>query len=304
MNTPQGRILVIRGGAIGDFILTLPAVAALRKQFPAAHLEVLGYPHITQLAKAGGWVDAVRPIEARGLAGFFARNGELDSDIADYFASFNLILIYLFDPDHIFKSNVSTCTRAQLVQGPHRPDESESLHATEVYLKPLEQLAIFDPDPVPRLNLSSDLPEGPTVAVHPGSGSDRKNWPEARWADFLGRVMVETEYHLLIVGGEAEGERLDRLRAGLPAERVHTARSLPLVELATRMRSCRAFVGHDSGITHIAAALGLPCVVLWPDTNETIWRPQGERIVILNEPRGLRALDVGWVFNELTGLLS
>jgi hypothetical protein len=50
----EGRILVIRGGAIGDFILTLPAIAALRRQFPAAHLEVLGYPHIAQLALAGG----------------------------------------------------------------------------------------------------------------------------------------------------------------------------------------------------------------------------------------------------------
>ena len=51
-----GKILVIRGGAIGDFILTLPAIAALRNQFPQAHLEILGYPHIAQLALAGGLV--------------------------------------------------------------------------------------------------------------------------------------------------------------------------------------------------------------------------------------------------------
>src|SRR5579859_7359249 len=73
----QGKILVIRGGAIGDFILTLPAIAALRRQFPQAHLEVLGYPHIVQLARAGGLVDKISSIEARALAGFFARHGEL-----------------------------------------------------------------------------------------------------------------------------------------------------------------------------------------------------------------------------------
>jgi len=72
----KGKILVIRGGAIGDFILTLPAIAALRQQFPLAHLEVLGYPHIVQLAQAGGLVDRVQAIEARALAGFFARNGK------------------------------------------------------------------------------------------------------------------------------------------------------------------------------------------------------------------------------------
>ncbi|HOB33894.1 MAG TPA: hypothetical protein PKH32_13535, partial [Verrucomicrobiota bacterium] len=76
MQPDCGRILVIRGGAIGDFILTLPAIAALRKQFPDVHLEVLGYPHIVQLAIAGNLVDRVRSIDARPLAGFFARNGE------------------------------------------------------------------------------------------------------------------------------------------------------------------------------------------------------------------------------------
>jgi len=303
MSTAKGRILVIRGGAIGDFILTLPAIAALRRQFPDAHLEVLGYPHITQLAWAGRLVDAVHPIEARGLAGFFARHGELDPGIASYFAEFNLILSYLFDPDRIFTANVAACSRAQIVHGPHRPDESDTMHATKVYLRPLEQLAIYEADPVPQLNLPGATPDHSTVAVHPGSGSDRKNWPEARWADLLSRLINETGYQLLIVGGEAEGDRLERLAASLPPERIALARSLPLVELAQRMRGCVAFVGHDSGITHIAAALGLPCVVLWPDTNESIWRPQGERIVLLKEPRGLRALDGDWVFAELKQLL-
>ena len=68
----RGKILVIRGGAIGDFILTLPAITALRQQFPEAHLEVVGYPHIVQLAEAGGLVNRVQAIEARALAGFGA----------------------------------------------------------------------------------------------------------------------------------------------------------------------------------------------------------------------------------------
>lgn len=304
MSKTQGRILVIRGGAIGDFVLTLPAIAALRRQFPDTHLEVLGYPHITQLAKASGLTDAVHAIEARGLAGFFARHGELDAGIVDYFARFDLIVSYLFDPDGIFRTNVAACTQAQIIQGPHRPEESDPVHATRVYLKPLEQLAIFDADPVPRLDLPGEPAGAPMLALHPGSGSDRKNWPEPRWAILLDRLIRETDLRLLIVGGEAEGQRLDRLTAGLPSDRISVARSLPLVELAGRMRACRAFVGHDSGITHIAAALGLRCLVLWPETNEAIWCPQGARVVILKEPRGLRALDGDWVFDELQGLLS
>ena len=146
MRKTRGRILVIRGGAIGDFILTLPAISALRRQFPEAHLEVLGYPHIAQLATLGGLVDRVQPIEARELAGFFARHGSLDPGTVDYIAGFDIIVSYLFDPDLIFQTNVARCSRAQFIQGPHRPNESERTHATQVYLKPLERLAIFDAD--------------------------------------------------------------------------------------------------------------------------------------------------------------
>jgi heptosyltransferase-2 len=60
---PRGKILVIRGGAIGDFILTLPVFSALRQQFPQTRLDVLAYPHIAQLALVGGLVDEVRAID-------------------------------------------------------------------------------------------------------------------------------------------------------------------------------------------------------------------------------------------------
>src|SRR5258707_9635926 len=95
----RGKILVIRGGAIGDFILTLPAISALRRHFPEAYLEVLGYPHIIRLAVEGELVNEARSIEARALANFFARNGELAEELVDYFSEFDLILSYLYDPD-------------------------------------------------------------------------------------------------------------------------------------------------------------------------------------------------------------
>ncbi len=307
-----GKILVIRGGAIGDFILTLPAIAALRKQFPDAHLEVLGYPHIAQLALAGGLVDRVQPIEARALAGFFARNGELSEDLRDYFSEFNVIISYLYDPDVIFQTNVGRCARGQFVTAPHRPNEKERIHATRVYLKPLERLAIFDADPVPRLSINRQPLVAPKsdaggstlnqLALHPGSGSERKNWPEAKWTELLRYLVNSTELKMLLVGGEAEGERLRSLAAALPAARTSVAQSLPLAELAGKLQACSAFVGHDSGITHLAAALGLPTLALWADSVEEIWRPQGQGVVILKETTGLRALRVESVVNELTKL--
>ncbi|MFO1488900.1 MAG: glycosyltransferase family 9 protein [Verrucomicrobiota bacterium] len=304
MSSPRGKILVIRGGAIGDFILTLPAIAALRKQFPEAHLEVLGYPHIAQLAQAGGLAARVQPIEARALAGFFARNGELEENLADYFSEFDIIVSYLFDPDLIFETNVRRRSPAQFIAGPHRPDEEESLHATKVYLKPLERLAIFDADNRPRLTFNAQPPTLNHLALHPGSGSETKNWPEAHWAELLRRLVETTPLHFLLVGGEAEGTRLEKLCGGVPAARCQVAKSLPLPELAARLQTCAAFIGHDSGITHLAAAVGLPALVLWSHTNETIWRPQGERITILRGTSGLSSLSPERVQTELAKLLA
>ncbi len=303
MSAIKPRILVIRGGAIGDFILTLPAIAALRRQFPQAHLEVLGYPHIAHLAVAGGLADRVQPIEARGLAGFFARGGTLELDLMDYFSEFDLIISYLYDPDEIFKTNIGRCLVGQFIVGPHRPDETERTHATQVYLKPLERLAIFDADPVPRLSLNPQPSTLNQLALHPGSGSEKKNWPEAKWAGLIQQIMATTNWDLLLVGGEAEGERLRRLAAALPPARCSIAQGLPLAELAQRIQSGAAFVGHDSGITHLAAAVGLPCVVLWADTLEEIWRPQGERLVVLKEITGVRTISVEKVLNELRRLV-
>ena len=296
----KGRILVIRGGAIGDFILTLPAIAALRQQFPQAHLEVLGYPHIVQLAHAGGLVDRVHAIEARELAGFFARNGELSEGLRDYFSEFNIILSYLYDPDEIFKTNVARCSRGQFIVGPHRPDETNAIHATTVFLKPLERLAIFDTDATPRLVLSHQPSTlNHQLALHPGSGSERKNWPEENWVELIARLINETSVNLLLVGGEAEGERLQRLAAALPLPRCVVAKNLPLVELAQRMKACRGFLGHDSGITHLAAALGLPTTVLWAHTVEEIWRPQGAHVTVLRAAGGIGGISAQQVIKQV-----
>jgi heptosyltransferase-2 len=314
VNPTGGKILVIRGGAIGDFILTLPAIAALRKQFPQAHLEVLGYPHVTQLALAGGLVDHAQSIEARALAGFFARNGQLAADLADYFSRFDIIISYLYDPDEIFQANVRRCSKAQFICGPHRAEERAKLHAAKVYLKPLERLAIFDADPVPRLTLdptpaiqhpasSIQLPvSDPHLALHPGSGSESKNWPEANWARLLEHLINSTALNLLLVGGEAEGERLQRLAAALPPARLKVAQSLPLAQLARKLQPSAAFIGHDSGISHLAAALGLPGLILWGGTTEEIWRPPSSKILVLRSPGGLASLTAVEVLERLNSL--
>jgi len=301
-----GKILVVRGGAIGDFILTLPVLSALRQQFPRARLELLGYPHIAAVARNAGLVDEVRSIEARALAGFFARVGPLDQELQEYFSDFAVILSYLYDPDGFFQANVGRCSKAQFIAAPHRPNELGRIHATEVFLQPLERLAIFAPDPVPKLFPDQHNPAAGNnviLAVHPGSGSSQKNWPEEKWIEALQCLAANPRLHFLLVGGEAEEGRPERIGPHLPRDRYTLADKMPLTELAEKLRLCRLFAGHDSGITHLAAAVGVPVLALWGPTRTEIWRPLGRNISILHhEPLG--ALPVGDVVAALQRLIS
>jgi heptosyltransferase-2 len=120
----------------------------------------------------------------------------------------------------------------------------------------------------------------------------------------LQRLIRATDLQLLLVGGEAEGARLDRLAEGLPVSRIEIARQLPLPDLARRLAGAGAFVGHDSGISHLAAALGLPTLVLWGETSDAVWRPLGERVQILRAEDGLHALAVVQVAESLQALLA
>jgi heptosyltransferase-2 len=302
--TPAGRILVIRGGAIGDFVVTLPVFAALRCQFPTARLELMGYPHIARLAALGGLVDAIHPIESRPLAGFFARNGSLDPGVSEQLSSCSVIFSYLFDPDEIFRTNVGRVTRAQVVQAPHRPYETSPMSASAQLLVPLERLGIFDPDPVPRLPLRPGPPRTPRrLGLHPGSGGISKNWSRSNWRTLVERLVGETDLEFLLVGGEAEVGALDELAPLVPEERRRVLRNRPLDEVATHLAGCGGFLGHDSGITHLAAAVGTPVLALWGPSVEHIWKPGGNHVQTLRPPGGLGSLEPETVLRRLGEIL-
>lgn len=300
------RILVIRGGAIGDFILTLPALHALRSGFPEAHIEILGYKHIAALAENRFYAQAVRSIEYGPLSSFFARGSELPSDLADYIASFDLIVSYLYDPDRIFEGNLLKCGVDNLISGPPKIDESA--HAVHQLLKPIEELGLsienlephFYPSPEDRQfgqRFLQDVPR-PVVAIHPGSGSERKNWPIENWL----RIIEEwAGPSLLIILGES-----DRSQQGCiekTRQKVLYANGLPLPQLAALLEDA-IFVGHDSGISHLAAAAGAECILLFGPTKPEIWAPLNKKAKIIRAPGGdLSKLEVDLVRDELAQAL-
>ncbi|MBI1839621.1 MAG: glycosyltransferase family 9 protein [Verrucomicrobia bacterium] len=304
-------ILVIRGGAIGDFILTLPVLAALRKRFPGGRIEVLGVPRIAQLAERAGLADAVHNLEERRFAPFFGACGAEAGEAEAVVRGGSLVLSFIHDPERVFETNWTRVSGARWIRGPHRPSDLDSVHASDQLLRPLECLGISSADAVPRMNLALEAAPGPirelgawcrehrALAAHPGSGSALKNWPEPSWAALLERCVAQTDLGVLLVGGEAEGDRLNRLAARLPSARLRRAEGLPLGELGAVLSCCGQFIGHDSGITHLAAAVGVPVLALWGPSVVEVWRPRGDRVRVLRHPLGLPAITVESVMEPL-----
>ncbi len=287
------RLLVIRGGAIGDFILTLPAIRLLREAFPHAHLEILGYQHIVALAEGRFYADASRSIEYGAMAGFFIPRSELAPDLAEYFAGFQQVVSYLFDPDGFFEANVRRAGVKNFLPAYAKIDDSE--HAARQLARPLQALALFLDDHTATVHPSAaDRSAAETffarqtqrlIAIHPGSGSAKKNWPLGRWRELGGRLL-DGGAQLLIVGGEADHEPLAALEAAWAGRNIRVARDLPLPHLAALLERCDLFIGHDSGISHLAAAVGTRCVLLFGPTDPAIWAPANPGVTVIEAPAG------------------
>ena len=330
----MNRILVIRGGAIGDFILTLPALKALRDARPQAHIEILGYKHIAVLAENRFYAQAVHSIEYGPLARFFARDSELPAELADYFASFDLIVSYLYDPDQIFETNLRRCRVENLVCGPAKITDSRSDgfpavigkptagkpsfldgHAARQLARPIEELGINVADFAERVFPSiedrefgrkflASMPQ-PIMAIHPGSGSQEKNWPLEKWIDLFSPDSRFADLQgLLVISGEADEAQTDQLEREWKNRGVRFVRNLPLPRLAAVLERS-IFIGHDSGISHLAAAAGANCILLFGPTNPDIWAPKNKNVRVLRAPNGkLTDLQIETVEAPLASLLS
>lgn len=298
----MGSILVIRGGAVGDFLLTLPALRLLRRTLPENRLEILGYPAITAVALHAGCAEAVRSIEYGPLSRFFVPGSALPEELSAYFAGFDLVISYLYDPDGFFHDNLKRAGVNTLITGSPkmRPDGgaaarqlAEPLQQLGLYLETedLETPLAFDAETKASAGafLSGAGTAGSLVALHPGSGSPSKNWPFERWlavAEQLAARRPGTRF--LLLSGEAEIEESPQWESALRKTGLcagHAA-SLPLPVLGAVLGRSALFLGHDTGVGHLAAAAGIPALQLFGPTDPGIWKPPQAAAQTLRHPTG------------------
>jgi ADP-heptose:LPS heptosyltransferase len=276
------KILVLRGGALGDFLVTLPALARLRQTWPQARLELAGNATAAALALDSGLLDAAHAQHEARWSALYGR-GPLPQDFAAWLAEFDLVVNFWPDPDRELRPRFPLRAGQTFLSGEAQPARAP---AAAHYCEPLRALGIAGRSFFCQLDLGRGqaVPPG-LIALHPGSGSPRKNWPLERWGALAAWLARERPAELLIVTGEAEGGAARALaRFGT------SAHALPLRELAQQLARCRLFLGHDSGVSHLAAACGVPSVLLFGPTDPAMWAPPAPHVRVLRRGTELTSI--------------
>jgi heptosyltransferase-2 len=289
------QIVVLRGGALGDIVLTLPILQALRDFYADCFVTLVGpYP---QAILARYHTDRLLDLNSARLIGLFKPGTSLHDEARECLRA-DLILSYLSDPDRMIEKKLTLSDTTKFLQGPFKLD-LERRPAVEQLARPLAVLGITSIAPVPRLTASLPTQASNRLAIHPGSGSRNKNWPLDHWAELLGEL-VPTFDEVLLISGEADTDIAEAVRPLIPATKLRLCTNRSLWDLVAELSKARLFIGHDSGVTHVTAATGVATVALFGPTDPTIWAPNGDNVIVITSPdRTMAGLSVETVLGSL-----
>lgn len=284
---------LVRGGALGDCILGLPAMAALRDAFGRDGFVFVGPSSFGQLALMSGVCDAAVSLEGP-LAANLLHAAVPSPETRRRLASVEAVVVWSYDREGQAARNLATLGIPHRLVAPPFPEPALRLHCADYLAASLAPMGVTVPLPaIPRLpfpgspSLSSVTPTSTSpspvtrrIALHPGSGSARKNWPLPRFVALAGRLGRQGWEVVWLLG---PAEREGGLACRPPADS-RVAETPDLVRLAAALASCSAYVGNDSGVTHLVAALGLPVVAVFGPSDPVQWAPRGEHVEVLSRP--------------------
>lgn len=281
----NGRILVVHQGAVGDLILALPAIKALRDALQPAWLEMLGHPWNLALVLGHPYADAIMDINRADMAPLFQEAAPRAAGIEGYLKGFDAA--FCFSRSETLAYNLRRAGIRRTFTLPSFPDKR--MHVIDHHLSTLKALGIPATSTSPviylrhkerheaeRFLLQKYWGFETIVALHPGAGSRKKAWPAARFAALV-RALARQSHKILVIEGPADKAFTEELVEGLEDTPYLLVQDLPITRLADLLSLASLFIGNDSGISHLAAALKRPTIALFGPTDPYVWAPRNDR---------------------------
>lgn len=266
---------------------------ALRRHYPHGYIEAIGPVERLQLINTPGLINTVTSHDWPGVSELYIPGGSLSARLIPYIQQFDTIVWYGVDAQRIVTQNLCKICAHGVFRFDPFPPPGENIHIAAYLLQTLVPIGIqrFEgfpeialPNPAASVSrLSNPMSHSHLrIAVHPGSGSPQKNWDSANFAELCRRMWQVFSAQIVLLGGPAEKDALHSIRSRVPEQAVTLVQDVPLLILAEVLRACDVYLGNDSGITHLAAALGIPTIALFGVSNPVVWRPLGKRVVVLH----------------------
>ena len=281
------RILLIRAGALGDTLMLMPAISHLRKE---AEIILAGrYPGIDYLRP---YIDGCIDIESSGWHGLFMEgSGQRVPSMPtpDHVAAF------VSDPEgNVFKNLKAWFPSASINIFPVFPPKENKIHIA-LYMAQSIKAAGIPIDParciedslkMPLMADRNSFPGNGGIVLHPGSGSRDKNYPPELWLEIIKRLKDRYPHRskrIIMLLGPAEEGMLSFFREAvnqMDARLIYCPERDALIDL---LRRASLYIGHDSGITHLAAMMGVPVMAIFRKSSPEQWAPLGPNVKIIRD---------------------
>jgi heptosyltransferase-1 len=276
------RILIVRMGAMGDVIHTLPAVASLKHSLPGARLSWLIESRWAPLLEGNPFVDDVIALNRRDLSSIRRAAGGLRAERFDMAIDFqglmkSALAATLARPDRILGFHPSQLRERVAGLSYSHYTEARAAHVVDRNLElaaAAGAASIVRAFPLPEGRDPGGLPEGPFVLASPLAGWTAKEWPLENYHALARALRRDPGLELVVAGPPGEHYRLGP--EYWPSD---------LAGLIHATRRATAVIGVDSGPIHLAAALGKPGVAVFGPTDPARNGPYGDSIAVLRDPR-------------------
>ena len=283
------RLLVLRPGAIGDALLAVPALAALRRHYPNHRLGLANNATALPVLAAMSLVDEWWPFDGPAVTRLFMPRDPAPDDV---FMPIAAAVAWGADPDGVLEASLRRRGAETVVIAPSRPAAVEAEHVARYLVRTLAPLdvaeaAVGDLPPI-RPSAEDERQADAVLAgaglagdsfaiVHPGSGSPTKNWPAERFAEAIDTLGDRYGISTLLLAGPADDDVIRRVAVSL-ARPAPVLANGPLLVVAALMRRARFYLGNDSGLGHLAGLVGVPTLALFGPTDPALWLPLGPKV--------------------------